>query len=44
MPSACTKAKRLLDWTPKLSLEEAVRDSLSWHSKRNDILGAPAQP
>ncbi|MFB7742496.1 UDP-glucose 4-epimerase GalE [Streptomyces sp. NPDC056132] len=39
--SNSTKAERLLDWTPKLSLEEAVRDSLSWHAKRTDILGAP---
>ncbi len=39
--SDSTKAQQLLDWTPKLSLEDAVRDSLAWHAKRTDVLGAP---
>ncbi len=33
-----TRARELLDWTPRLSIEEAIRDSVRWSAIRDTIL------
>jgi UDP-glucose 4-epimerase len=33
------KARRLLEWTPKRSLEDGIRDSMRWSAQRASVLG-----
>jgi UDP-glucose 4-epimerase len=34
-----SKAKRLLGWSPEKSIEEGIRDALSWNARRKETLG-----
>ena len=29
------KAAKLLNWTPRMSIEQAIADAIKWHRKRN---------
>ena len=33
----CSKAKSLLGWSPKVSLEEGIRKTISWYKEENNI-------
>ncbi|ORT57221.1 UDP-glucose 4-epimerase GalE [Streptomyces sp. CB03238] len=37
------RAAELLDWRPRHSLEEGIRDSLTWFDKRDSIIGTDPQ-
>ncbi|MEU9147277.1 UDP-glucose 4-epimerase GalE [Streptomyces sp. NPDC048349] len=34
-----TRASSLLDWRPERSIEEGIRDSLTWFDKRDSVIG-----